>query len=79
MKITINYNGKTATLSFKQRQGVFNRINTLALKENGDINGTLKVDYGKKITNEFSFENYHDLKKKLMPCLEKELLRFISE
>lgn len=78
MKIYINYNGKVSKITFKQRNGIFNRLNTLAIKENGKMTGHVKVDYGKGFDNQFDFSGIKDLKNKLTPCLEKELLRFLN-
>ena len=78
MKIFIEINGKKNTIVFKQRNGVLNRINTLAMKETGKVQGRAKVSYGKGFDNQFDFTSVNDLKKKLVPCLEKELLRFVN-
>lgn len=78
MKVTINYNDKTAVLTLKQRQGILNKVNALMSKESSPVSGTARVDYGKRMTNEFDFDGHHDLKKKLAPCLERELLEFLN-
>jgi len=65
-------------ISFKRRNGILNKVNTLAIKENGKIHGRVKVTYGKGFDNQFDFNSLNDLKKKLMPCLEKELLEMFN-
>ena len=78
MKIFIEINGKMNIITFKQRNGVLNRINALSMKEKGNVQGRAKVSYGKGFDNQFEFTTANDLKNKLTPCLEKELLRFVN-
>ena len=78
MNITISMNGKTTKIAFKQRNGILNRINTIAMKESGKKSGRVKVNYGKGFENQFEFSNIDDLKRKLIPCLEKELLEYVN-
>lgn len=78
MKIFIEINGKKTTIMFKQRNGVLNRINTLVMKETGKVQGRVKVSYGKGFYNHFDFTSVNDLKEKLVPCIEKELLRSVD-
>lgn len=78
MKISINMNGKTSVISFKKRNGILNRINTLAIKEKGEVQGRVKVSYGGGFDNQFEFSSAADLKRKLTPCIERELLEYLN-
>ena len=75
MRVVLNLNNKTYTyttlLTKRKISGAISRLES----QNGSFTGTCTVKYSAGNYNSFDFDSASDLRYKIGPCLEPELVR----
>lgn len=74
MKVFIRTEHKTTSITYKPGKRT-NQITSRGVIE--DV-GVCKVSYSSTEFNEFEFDGSEDFKRKFLPCVEKELLKFMG-
>lgn len=74
MKITIKVNGETTIYPYNLNK----RSNQITSRGDLDNKGYCRVAYSSTETNEFEFDGAEDFKRKFLPCVEPELLKFMG-
>lgn len=79
MRVTLQINDKTynytTSISKRKMTGAISRLE----RENANLKGTCTVHYKGQYNNEFDFDSPDDLRTKLWPCLEEDLIREFSK
>lgn len=79
MRVTLRINDKTynytAGVTQRKMSGAISRLE----RENPNLKGTCVVHYSGQYKNEFDFDSPDDLRVKLWPCLEEDLVREFSK
>ena len=78
MKLKLKINGKTMVYSSFGKRKVLGLVATMSSKEEGIIEGTVRVEYGGGDYNEFSFIGSDDYRKKLGPCIDDSLMDYLE-
>ena len=75
MRVTLRINDKTynysSSISKRKMMAAISRLE----RENPHLKGTCVVHYSVQYKNEFDFDSPMDLREKLTPCLEEDLIR----
>lgn len=74
MKVFIRTEEKTTTITYKPGKRT-NQITTRGVIDNV---GVCKVSYSSTEYNEFEFDGAEDFKNKFLPCVERDLLKFLG-
>ena len=74
MRVTLKINDKTYNYTSSVSKRKIGEAISRLQRENGRLSGECTVQYAKQYKTEFSFSDENDLRNKLMPCLEKELV-----
>ena len=74
MKVFIRTNDKTTTITYKPEK----RTNQITSRGVLEDKGVCRVSYSSAEFNEFEFDGKEDFVKKFLPCVEKDLLRFLG-
>lgn len=74
MKLQINLDDGMTKYTSNVSKRKFGGILTNLQAQNGSMAGSAFVEYAKGYRNSFDFSDLNDLKQKMDPCLEKELM-----
>lgn len=74
MKVFITVNQETTIIHYDPRK----RTNQISTRGDLDNVGVCRVSYRSQEYNEFEFDGREDFKQKFMPCVEKDLLKYLG-
>ena len=74
MKVTITTSTETVRYTYNLKK----RSNQITSRGVSDTKGVCRVAYRTEETNEFEFDGQEDFKRKFLPCVERDLLKFMG-